>query len=346
MRGFAGAGGVRTAALERLSGLRGQDPRVLALDVAQRGVTRLAGVELRTVLTPGGKVHSHYVRGRGPLPPAVMVPGLIGDAGGLVPMMLLLRACFRQLSSVDLVGRGDSPMSVDTAGILEDRYRKLVAFVESFAEPIFLVGTSLGGALTLRLVAEHPELVCGFASVTCPGAPVTPKEKEALFDRFDIGTRRQTKALLNQSFEPRRSLIRFLAGGMIERLTEELGSARTQQLLAELWAAELSPALLGSISVPGLVICGQHDEVMPASSFNAFQRVLPPNVTVRLEAIGHLAHHERPRRLARMLADYAERIAGVGQVSGGDGWEPAPANTRRVPRILPGSIRLRMRAQS
>jgi proline iminopeptidase len=67
---------------------------------------------------------------------------------------------------------------------------------------------------------------------------------------------------------------------------------------------------LGEIDVPTLILCGRHDEVVPACS-EAMHAGIPGSQLVIFEESSHLAHFEEPERffttVRRFLADQRGR---------------------------------------
>jgi len=65
------------------------------------------------------------------------------------------------------------------------------------------------------------------------------------------------------------------------------------------------PHLLGGVRAPALVVWGSHDRIVPVECGDAYVRALPRARLVRIEGAGHFVEMEKPRELARAIAQFA-----------------------------------------
>src|SRR5215472_1377088 len=112
----------------------------------------------------------HYLDLGGDGPPLVGVHGLGGSALNWIAVGEGLAAHHRVLA-LDLRGFGETPLGAGTR--LRDNVRLLDLFLrEVVGRPATLVGNSMGGLLSVRQAAEHPDTVCNLVLVdpALPGA--------------------------------------------------------------------------------------------------------------------------------------------------------------------------------
>ncbi|MGH7390178.1 MAG: alpha/beta fold hydrolase [Candidatus Rokuibacteriota bacterium] len=65
------------------------------------------------------------------------------------------------------------------------------------------------------------------------------------------------------------------------------------------------PHLLGGVRTPALVVWGSHDRIVPAECGDAYARALPHARLTRIDGAGHFVEMEKPRELARAIAQFA-----------------------------------------
>jgi pimeloyl-ACP methyl ester carboxylesterase len=66
------------------------------------------------------------------------------------------------------------------------------------------------------------------------------------------------------------------------------------------------PHLLGGVRAPALVVWGSHDRIVPAECGEAYARALPQARLARVDGAGHFVEMEKPRELARAIAQFAD----------------------------------------
>ena len=160
----------------------------------------------------------------------------------------------------------------------------------------------MGGALTQRIVVEHPARVRGITLMSTspagPGGPHLPppsEELRALFARGDAAEpdwsdRDATVAFLLEGERPyagRRGLeeerLRELLGQVYDRSTS-LASGGNHYLLE---GTEMPRARLGEIAVPALIIHGTDDPLFPPAHGEALAREIPGARLLLVEGLGH-----------------------------------------------------------
>jgi pimeloyl-ACP methyl ester carboxylesterase len=264
------------------------------------------GVESKVVPVSGQAVHTYEYRGQGKGPPVVLVHGLGGSANGFSRLFHSLGRRFSRVLAADLPGHGFSaeycggPVCVQGQfDVLRDWCRQVVG------EPAFVVGNSLGGAMSVNLAAEHPELVKALALVAPAGAALTPEATEALLSSFDVKTAAEARALTKRLFHKAPLPLMLFAN----ELKKFYGTPTVQALAAEARAthASLAPEALRGLTMPVLLLWGGSERLLPAETLSYYRAHLPPHAEVHVvEGFGHIPQVERPDELVSHLIRFAD----------------------------------------
>ena len=139
-----------------------------------------------TALIPGAEPWSHIgTSAHG----ALVLHGFTGNPGSMRGVAEALAAAGYHVEMPLLPGHGTTVADmlptrwVDWAGAAESAYQQLA----QRAERIVVVGLSMGGALTLRVGADHPE-VAGLVCINPATQPQAPEVVEMLQGMIDAGT--------------------------------------------------------------------------------------------------------------------------------------------------------------
>ena len=230
----------------------------------------------------------HYeVLGRGPA--LVFVHGWLGSWRYWVPAMQALSSRYRTYA-LDLWGFGDSGKKPERYS-LEAQTALLHRFMEQLgiARAAF-VGHALGGAIVLRFVAQHPELVARLMAVNVPlvGAAINP--------RFAAGG---TAALLE-----------WLLGRdpAAEQIGVEAAKAdwpAVETSVRALMEADLRPDL-AEMQAPCLLVHGERDPGIAAPQDAWFENVNSTFHRIVLEESRHFPMLEEGTKFNRLLLDFLE----------------------------------------
>lgn len=208
---------------------------------------------------------------------------------------------------------GDPFPDVDFLGEVQRLASDLVG---DGAEPVDLVGYSMGGRLALGLAITHPELVKSLVLLSSRRGLDSPEEREQ---------RRQTDASwanlieqdgLNAFFERWwcQPIFRSLSRLSSERLERELTQRRLHQpagLAAALrrWGLGSQPsyaAEIRALRVPVTLVAGELDEKFVGLS-RELAAELPKARCLVVEGAGHHLPLEAPARIARIILEETER---------------------------------------
>lgn len=273
---------------------------------AMRHVLRVRGVESKVVPVSGQSLHMYELKGQGKGPPVVLVHGLGGSSNGFAGVFFGLARRFSRVLAVDLPGHGFSAEYCGGPVCVQGQFDVLRAWCEQVVgEPAFVVGNSLGGAMCVKLAADHPSLVHSLGLVAPAGAALAPEVFDALLSSFNIQTPAEARALTRRLFhKPPLPLMLFAM-----ELKKFYGTATVQALAAEARATResLAPEMLRSLKMPVLLVWGGSDRLLPAETLEYYRAHLPAHARVRVvEGFGHVPQVERPDELVSHLVQFAD----------------------------------------
>jgi cation diffusion facilitator CzcD-associated flavoprotein CzcO/pimeloyl-ACP methyl ester carboxylesterase len=201
----------------------------------------------------------------------------------------------------------------------------LPAFLDAVGvdEPLPVMGNSLGGAVAMKLAAEHPGRVCALVLANSAGfgkevalvlrllalrplaaVLMRPDEKASrrsvqslFYDKTLVTDARVGHAFaLSQRQTHRRTLL---------DVARDLGTF--SGVRAE-WRTDLIGALAKS-DVPALVVWGDHDHILPFSHLEAAAAALPHAESHVFAKTGHMPQIERPDEFASVVEDFLSRVS-------------------------------------
>jgi pimeloyl-ACP methyl ester carboxylesterase len=225
--------------------------------------------------------------------------------------------------SVDLPGFAYSDRLSGTA-TLARLANILPAFLDALGVhgPLPVAGNSLGGAVAMKLAADHPDRVsalvlansAGFgkevalvlrllavgplaALLLRPDEQASRRTVQSLFyDRTLVtGERIGHAYALSQRETHRKTLL---------DVAHDLGTI--SGVRAE-WRRDLIEALAQS-AVPTLVLWGSHDHILPVSHLEAAAAALPHAESYTFSKTGHMPQIERPDEFAALVQGFLSRV--------------------------------------
>lgn len=311
---------------------------------------RLSNVELRPVdLTAGpgpgrtvsvGGVDVH-VRRTAADPaganrePALLVHGLGGSTLDWTDFAQLL-ASQLDVEMIDLPGHGRSGPAVGRNYALRSHARAVIGYLDQSGRgPVHLVGNSMGGAISILVAIERPDLVRTLTLIS-PAVPdvrlrihplkhdprmalvVVPGVGAMAMRRMSkIAVEARVKGTLNLIFAdssryPKERFDELVAEARARAekpwateafIRSTRGLARTQLLQGRaLWAA------MRTISAPTLVLWGDTDRLVAPDLAGFVAAAIPNSRQVVLEHIGHTAMMEDPTTSARAFFALLEDV--------------------------------------
>jgi pimeloyl-ACP methyl ester carboxylesterase len=264
------------------------------------------GFESREVATRLGALHAYDARGRGALPPVVVLHGIGSAATPFGPVLTRLLGEVQRVTAPDLPGHGFSavPTQRMTPELLGDAVTEaLDALID---EPAIVCGNSLGGALALRYALDRPAKVRALVLVSPAGARITEADFDALRRAFEHTSNADTVAFLGRLYHRRPWFAPLVAG--------EVRALLRRPVVRELLESATpdhgpSPEELASLTLPVLLLWGRSERLLPPSALAYFRAHLPPHAVIEEpDAYGHCPHFDDPVGVAARVLTFARSI--------------------------------------
>ena len=227
--------------------------------------------------------------------PLVLVPGLLCDAAVWAPELAALEAA--------------GPVAVADHGRL-DSLSAMAERVLATAPPTFaLAGHSMGGRVALEIVARAPERVARLALLDTgheglPAGEAGDRERSGRLRLLDVARREGMRAMgrdwLRGMVHPRRLVDAWLVNEILDMIARATPAHFAAQMNALLNRPDRT-ALLPTIAVPTLVLCGADDAWSPLARHRAIAAAIPGSTLVAVPDCGHMSTMEQPEALTRAL---------------------------------------------
>ncbi len=193
-------------------------------------------------------------------------------------------------------------------------------------EPAIFIGNSIGGLLSLMVVANHPEIAAGAVLINCAGGLNHRPDELNLPLRLVMGS--FTKLVSSKVFGPflfdrirqkhriRRTLQQVyfnrdaIADELVEMLYEPSCDTGAQHVFASILTAPPGPSpsdLLPKVTHPILVLWGDKDPWTPiagATIYQQFQQMGKPIQFIPIPNAGHCPHDEKPEVVNQLILDW------------------------------------------
>jgi pimeloyl-ACP methyl ester carboxylesterase len=279
---------------------------VTGLQEMTRRMLVARGVRSEMVDVGGQPLHHYELKGSGKGPTVLLVHGLGGTANGFARVFFGLAKRFERVLAMDLPGHGFSPEYCLGPVCVRGLYDVLVEYQRKVAGgPAFVVGNSLGGAMSVRLAAEHPELVRALGLVAPAGADVGHELIREVLESMDVRTSEQSRALTRRLFHRPPWLMMLFADALRSFYNTPAVRALSQDALAT--REYLKPEVLKALAMPVLFLWGGSEKLLPHQSLDFFRAHLPGHARVKVvEGFGHIPHVERPNELVSELVQFAD----------------------------------------
>jgi pimeloyl-ACP methyl ester carboxylesterase len=278
-----------------------------AVWLAAHGAYRALGFRSRLLRVSGHNAHLYDRKGQGVGPPVLLVHGMGGNAAGFLPIVRAVVRASRRVAAVELPGHGRARLSAgEQPASMQECAQAVGAALLELGEPAVLVGSSFGGALSLYTAAALPDQVRGVVGLNPAGAPLAGADREAVLFAFRGGS---AKAALetNRRLYQRPPRLGWL---FARDLGRHWASAAVQQFVSEM-ASDLpgiDPALLSAIDKPVLILWGEGDRILPASSVDYFRKHLRRGAVEVVPGSGHLPMVEQSALVAARIARFLQEV--------------------------------------
>lgn len=196
------------------------------------------------------------------------------------------------VAAVDLTGFGRSsgffglPATIPSFG---DVTALLARWLETFDEPVHLVGHSMGGQIAIRLAAERPDLVRSLMLVNSAGMPfkLDPFPHLRPLPKPPFGGPRIAQVLLPDLFRAGPTSV-------------AVASARVLRGDMRPWMRE--------IRVPTLLVWGENDPLVPLRYGEAMQREIPNARLVVIPRAAHVTMWDAPEAFNRVATEFLASV--------------------------------------
>jgi pimeloyl-ACP methyl ester carboxylesterase len=273
---------------------------------ALRPVLHLSGLESRWVATRVARQHLYDARGRGALPPVVILHGISSAATPFAPVIHHLRPHVTRVLAPDGPAHGfsDDPREALTAQAFFDGTAELLD--RELTAPAIIVGNSLGGAMALNYALERPERVAGLLLASPAGAAMSAEDFRSFLARFELKTRDDALTFIRRLYH-RYPWFAPIIAPEIQRL---FGREHIRSLTATTTADDLfTPERIAALVTPVHLVWGRSDRLMPPENLAFYKRHLPPHATIEEpEGFGHCPHLDAPDRFAATILAFALRV--------------------------------------
>lgn len=263
-------------------------------------------------------------------PPILFVHGLGGESLDWVDVAVQLSDLF-DCAALDLPGFAHSPMPPDRDLSLDGLASTVAEVARTRHAPVHLVGNSLGGAVAVRVAAEHPELVASLTLVApaLPELRPRPGSAQLLIALVPLLGPAIVRAIIKADPEWMAKRIYALCYGnpgaiTPERHARELATLRQRASLdysamvyREALRATVTSYLDGgprrlwqqaaAVGVPTLVISGGRDRLVSPRVAARAKRTFRDVEVLPLPTAGHVAHLEDPKAVVAAMRAFLSR---------------------------------------
>ncbi|XP_071784381.1 monoacylglycerol lipase ABHD6-like [Asterias amurensis] len=218
---------------------------------------------------------------------------------------------------VDMPGHGHTTRKMSDSFSFAAQAARIRQFTQAVGmrkRPFHMVGISMGGGVAGIYAAKYSEDLERL-TMLCP-AGINSK----IPSEFELAVRdgRLKKGMLPEKEEEYVKMMPFLLHetpkvpnlywkGM--RLLRKNNNAFYRKVINDMMAPASKDSLrsnMGAITVPSLVLWGQHDKLLHPSGADVLKEGIPGSEVHVLERAGHSLHLERPYKTSKLLCQFAE----------------------------------------
>lgn len=196
------------------------------------------------------------------------------------------------VAAVDLVGFGRNRRFLGLPAVLPpfpEVTALLARWLETFGEPVHLVGHSMGGQLAIRLAAERPDLVRSLVLVNAAGMP------------FHFDPRPHVRPLPKPPYGGP-GIARVLVPDFLRAGPASVAVAGTRVFFADM------RAMMHALRVPTLLVWGENDPLVPLLYGQAMQQEIAGSRLVALPRAAHVAMWDAPEEFNRVVLELFDEV--------------------------------------
>lgn len=252
----------------------------------QPGFVVLNGQRIRYVVGGAGK-------------PLVLVHGLAGRSEDWIALIPYLVDNGYKVYAPDLLGYGQSARpDVDYSISLEEDIVKQFIDSQDLKQPD-MAGWSMGGWITLKFAADHPERVHKLILLDSAGVKFDPKNVPLLRPKTEADLVRMMQVLTPHPPH----IPSFYATDILRGFARE-DWIIDRALKSMYTGKDLMDARLNTIRTPVLLVWGREDVLTPASMGEQMHNVIPRSELKIFEGCGHLAPVECSSEVGPAMVEF------------------------------------------
>jgi 3-oxoadipate enol-lactonase len=240
-------------------------------------------------------------------PPLVLLHSLLSDRASFDRIVPELGKRFRVVVP-ELPGFGQSEAVSGGLAAVADR---MAAAVEEIAdgEDVTVLGNGYGGFVALQMAIRHPDLAARLILADC-GAAFSQAGREAFRNMAAVASTKGLSAItevaMRRLFAPEfqqanPDLMRDRREAFLK--TDPAVFRAACEALAEL---DLQPQL-GQVTIPVLVVVGEHDEATPPPMSHELAAALPQARLKVIAGCAHVPQLQAPRAFLEAIGDFLRR---------------------------------------
>lgn len=178
---------------------------------------------------------------------------------------------------------------------------------------VHVVGHSMGGRVALEIWRAAPERVRSLVLLDTGVHPAPPDECERRRPMLELaadGMAALADAWLPPMVHPDRRGDEALMTGLRDMVCRSDPARHARQITALVRRPDATP-LLGTITVPTLVVVGREDGWSPVAQHEEIARRIPGAVLEVVEDAGHFVTVEQPGAASALLVDWVTSLGGA-----------------------------------
>ncbi len=254
------------------------------------------GLQIRSVMLGPYRIN-YMVAGEGK--PVVLVHGLAGRAEDWLPMVRALTSHGFKVYAPDLLGFGRSSRP-DVEYSISQQEEIVRQFMDSQQlQQADVAGWSMGGWITLKFAADHPDRVRRLILLSSAGLKFDPVNVAALRPKTEADLAHMMSILTPHppvipSFYAQWFLRDFAAEDwVVER-----------SLRSMLTGKDIMDDKMGTVKMPVMIAWGRQDVLTPPSIGEQMRQAMPQSVFFMFDDTGHLAPNECSARLGPHIVEF------------------------------------------
>jgi pimeloyl-ACP methyl ester carboxylesterase len=215
--------------------------------------------------------------------------------------------------AVDLPGFGEStagrgPFTIDSAA------DAVLDFLDAIGVPgrVVLGGLSMGGYVALAFARRHPDRLAGLVLADTRSEPDDPAGKAKRDEMIALANSAGAAAVIDQMLprmlgEPAqrtRPEVADTVRGIASRQSGEAVAAA----LAALRDRPDATVALGRVTVPTLVLVGEHDAITPPAVAQSLAGKIAGSKPVTIPGAGHLSNLENPDAFTAAVREFVTEV--------------------------------------